>query len=316
MLTQVLLFQVLLPLILLVWLALFHTHTRFKWLFKTTVVIGYLVAIGVGMLWVLVPWYLTYIFLGLAILFSLRSFAQTADKPWIISWNLPTVITTFGMSAVMLIFIAINAYLLSGWIPKTHNLVNLSFPLAHGNYYAVNAGSNSVLNPHLKSLKPNPNFAPRKGQSYAVEIVKIFPWGLRAEGTQPTDPQHYAIYGEQVFAPCDGSVVDTENNLPEMQVPARVRDLTKPYGNFALLKCNDIEVLLAHLKQGSIVVKRGDEVKTGDLLAEVGNSGDSKEPSLLISAQKRETNQSLFSGEPLEILFDGDYLVRNERISP
>jgi murein DD-endopeptidase MepM/ murein hydrolase activator NlpD len=38
--------------------------------------------------------------------------------------------------------------------------------------------------------------------------------------------------------------------------------------------------VLAHLKQGSIVVKVGDNVKRGQLLGKCGNSGNSSEPHL------------------------------------
>jgi len=52
-------------------------------------------------------------------------------------------------------------------------------------------------------------------------------------------------------------------------------------GNCVIIQHSKDEVsLLAHFKQGSIVVKPGDKVKRGELLGQCGNSGNSSEPHL------------------------------------
>ena len=69
-------------------------------------------------------------------------------------------------------------------------------------------------------------------------------------------------------------------------------------------------VFLAHLQQGSIDVKEGDKVKTGEFLGLTGNSGNSFGPHIHIHAQDE---QDFFSrtatGLPLPftgILLDGE----------
>ncbi len=316
MLTQVLLFQVLLPLTLLLWLALSHNRTRFKWLFKTIVVIGYLLTIHIGMTWVIVPWYLSYVLLVIAVILSARSLAHTEGRTWFTPWTLPSTLSLLGQLSVIMIIIAANSYLLSGRYSKAQEFADVSFPLSQGNYYAVNAGSNSVLNPNLRNLKPIPSLAAWQGISYGVDIVKINSFGFRARGTQPDEPQLYNIYGDQVFAPCNGTVVHTENNQPDHKVLTEEADKNEPLGNHVLLNCDGTEILLAHLQYDSVMVAPGNKVEEGAPLGRVGNSGKTIEPCLLISAQKRTPEQPVFGGQPLEIRFDGDYLVRNDRITP
>lgn len=51
-------------------------------------------------------------------------------------------------------------------------------------------------------------------------------------------------------------------------------------GNYVILKCGDVYPLYAHLKKGSVCVRPGDIVHSGDQLGLVGNSGASLQPHL------------------------------------
>ena len=54
-----------------------------------------------------------------------------------------------------------------------------------------------------------------------------------------------------------------------------------PSGNYVLIDHGNGEFTLsAHVRQGSVRVKKGDRVKAGDVIAEVGNSGSSLGPHL------------------------------------
>ncbi|MNC48479.1 Murein DD-endopeptidase MepM [compost metagenome] len=55
---------------------------------------------------------------------------------------------------------------------------------------------------------------------------------------------------------------------------------------------------LAHLKQGSVTVKKGDSVKTGDVIGKAGNSGNSSEPHLHYQVSD---GADLFSSRSLNI---------------
>lgn len=57
------------------------------------------------------------------------------------------------------------------------------------------------------------------------------------------------------------------------------------------------------MQKGSIVVKEGDEIKTGQALGKVGNSGNTSEPHLHIHAEK--------DGLGVPITFNNRFLVRN-----
>jgi murein DD-endopeptidase MepM/ murein hydrolase activator NlpD len=60
-----------------------------------------------------------------------------------------------------------------------------------------------------------------------------------------------------------------------------------------------------HLQPGSLRVKAGDHVRRGQILARIGNSGDSREPHLHFEVA---TASSLLAGEGVPYLID-EYLV-------
>lgn len=72
--------------------------------------------------------------------------------------------------------------------------------------------------------------------------------------------------------------------------------------------------LLAHFRPGSVRVRTGERVTIGQPVGEVGNSGNTTEPHLHISAQLPGSANEPLSGEPLAIAIDGEYWVRNDRI--
>ena len=191
-------------------------------------------------------------------------------------------------------------------------MARLAFPLMDGTFQIVNGGSNSLLNAHFATLEGE-RFRPFRGQSYAVDIVQINRFGLRANGIQPADPAQYVIFGSPVYAPCAGTVIETENGREDMPPPQTDRaNLT---GNHALLDCGEFLVLLAHFKKGSVVVSTGQTVEIGQLLGQVGNSGNTGEPHLHIHAQRRGTQAASLNGEPVWVIFDGAFLVRNRLVS-
>ncbi len=310
---QLVLLQIVFPVALLIWLA--RTRPLRIWLMKAVIVLAYLISLAIAGFWVLIPWYVPYCYLVIAVILAIRAGLGVIRKSMISNMNLRSRWEAIGLFILSLATTGITAYLASGWIIPAGEQVNLTFPLQQGTYYVVNAGSNSVLNSHLKTLAPIPRFLPWRGQSYGIDIIKINHWGLRASGIQPADPRRYEIFGDKVVAPCSGTIVHTANDRPEMPVPISDPDRSKLAGNHVLLECAGIEILLAHLQLGSVSKKVGDRVAMGDFLGLVGNSGNTNEPHLHISAQRRTPDQPLIGGEPVVILFNGDYLVRNERVT-
>ena len=70
-----------------------------------------------------------------------------------------------------------------------------------------------------------------------------------------------------------------------------------------MLSVGEIDVMIAHLKQGSITHAVGDVVQSGDYLARSGNSGNSTEPHLHIHAE--------VDGRGVPLIMNGRYLIRN-----
>jgi hypothetical protein len=89
----------------------------------------------------------------------------------------------------------------------------------------------------------------------------------------------YPSYGEPVKAPCDGRVLLCRSDLPD-QLPGD-RDPANPRGNEICIEIKELTVVvLAHLQAGSLKVQENDLVHKGEVIAAVGNSGNSSEPHL------------------------------------
>jgi len=146
-----------------------------------------------------------------------------------------------------------------------------------------------------------------------LDFVRIDRFGRRAAGFWPSDPGRYLIFGEPVYAPCAGVVVQTEDQLPDQTPPET--DPIHPAGNFVRLECGQADVLLAHLMYASLTVNTGDWVQTGRLIGKVGNSGLSTEPHLHLHAQHPGLEENFLARPPMPVRVDGRVLVRNSRLS-
>ncbi|WP_405404406.1 M23 family metallopeptidase [Streptomyces sp. NBC_01104] len=106
---------------------------------------------------------------------------------------------------------------------------------------------------------------------------------------------HFPAFGAPLLAVADGTVVHashgrrdhlSRNSMPAlvylMVIEASIRDVLGPgsiVGNHIVLDLGDgTYALYAHLRRGSLRVRVGDSVRTGQQLAECGNSGNSTEP--------------------------------------
>ena len=91
--------------------------------------------------------------------------------------------------------------------------------------------------------------------------------------------EDYYAFGKEVISPCQATVVKVIDGIRDNPIgkPAAVNT----YGNAIVLETKKEEfLLLAHLQEQSIVVKEGQQVNEGDLLARCGNSGYSNAPHL------------------------------------
>lgn len=179
--------------------------------------------------------------------------------------------------------------------------VELSFPLKNGRYYVMQGGSGFVLNAFHGF---------ESSQRRAVDLVKLNFYGNRAGGLFPKKLSSYAVFGDTVYSPCDGIVVRSSDGAPDD--PRDKGDYKdNPSGNHVIINCKGVYVLIAHMMGNSLRAGKGDSVKTGAPLGNVGNSGDSMEPHLHIQATKELTP----GGEGVPILFNGYFLVMNSVVT-
>ena len=108
--------------------------------------------------------------------------------------------------------------------------------------------------------------------------------------------EDYGCWDVSVVAPASGHIADAEDGIRDETPGARNR--SQPSGNHVILQLPEsgTYLLIAHLKQGSVAVRQGDEVVEGQEIGRCGNSGNSAEPHIHIQHQ-RERRRS--EGLPL-----------------
>jgi hypothetical protein len=141
------------------------------------------------------------------------------------------------------------------------------------------------------------------GQTYAIDLVhqpdadadaeRVPRWPLARR------PEEFPGFGRPIHAPADGVVVRacgwqrdhwSRNSWPGLVFlifEGFARSLLSPLsgrfvlGNHVVLDLGDgVYAAFAHLKRGSVRVRRGRRVMAGEVLGECGNSGNSSEPHL------------------------------------
>jgi murein DD-endopeptidase MepM/ murein hydrolase activator NlpD len=92
-------------------------------------------------------------------------------------------------------------------------------------------------------------------------------------------------FDQPIAAPVAGMIAHVENRQPDAPASEPSRNAKRPLGNYVSIQTPRGYVILAHLKQGSVVVRVGDTVASGHPLARSGNSGTTKRAHLHIHAQ-------------------------------
>lgn len=113
---------------------------------------------------------------------------------------------------------------------------------------------------------------------------------------------NYYSYKCKIYAPLDGYVVDICNEYPDTKIQKNrpiVCDVDDVKGNYILIKHKNNEYsLIAHILKDSFRVQIGDIVKTGDYIAQVGNSGNTNGPHIHFQIQN-EFNFEKAKGIPI-----------------
>jgi hypothetical protein len=139
-------------------------------------------------------------------------------------------------------------------------------------------------------------------QRYAVDWEQV-----DAQGYIRREPQEklesYTIFGKPVLAVADAVVVSVTDGLPE-QTPGKFPtniSLEEADGNSVILDLGEQRyAMYAHMQTGSIRVHKGDQVKVGQMIGLVGNSGNSVAPHLHFQVMDRPSSLAS-NGLPYEI---------------
>jgi Peptidase family M23 len=164
-------------------------------------------------------------------------------------------------------------------------------PLA-GEWFVQNGGRTILINGH------------RGGEDNAVDFQLMGTNGRTHTGGGDAPLSDYAGFGMPVLAPADGRIVDVTDHHPD-NPPGTNGDSA----NHVVIDIgNDRYVALAHLKQSSVTVQVGDDVRTGEQIAALGNNGHSDAPHLHLQVQDSPAGQDAERTYPM--LFRDAHIIR------
>ena len=124
----------------------------------------------------------------------------------------------------------------------------------------------------------------RIAQCFAIDWMRLGLDRCLFHGEKKRNADFYS-YGAEVLAVADARVSDLEDRVPDnigvTERKSRLITVDNAVGNYVTLDLGHGRfALYAHLQPGSLRVKVGDNVKAGQALALIGNSGNSDAPHL------------------------------------
>ena len=169
-----------------------------------------------------------------------------------------------------------NAYTFDGarTVVRSRPARTVAPPLRGGPY--LNFNGCCGLSAHRTALAAVDG-TPHGLQRFAVDFIRIDNLG-RGWAGDLTRNESFFTFGEPVYAVANGIVARARNDLPDIpplnEPPGSAFTTETTLGNNIGLKLRGGQyALYAHLKRGSIRVRAGQRVRRGQMLARVGNSG-------------------------------------------
>jgi len=125
---------------------------------------------------------------------------------------------------------------------------------------------------------------------YAYDFCPVNASGEMYKDNDPYRKENWYAYGQPVNAPGSGTVVDAVNDVPENEykgktvvyAPIPGDDVRRELGgNYVIVDHGNGEFsYFAHMRPGSVRVKKGDHVRQGQQIGEIGFAGDAFIPHL------------------------------------
>lgn len=197
---------------------------------------------------------------------------------------------------------------LEGVLISTHHteLHVLAAPVEGADWLAADGPSNDQDNHHRRGVVILDG-QPVDSRRYAIDWKKIR-GGVSFSG-DARDVHSYYSYGKSVLAVANGRVVTARDGFPdnipghgESFHPAVPITLETVAGNTITLDLGSGQfAYYLHLQPGSLRVKAGDRVRRGQVIAQIGASGDAREPHLHFEVT---TSSKILAGEGVPYVID------------
>jgi len=271
--------------------------STFLWLLRVGFTGAFMVYLFMAGPWSWISAYLRYVWLALTVVAAVVSYLQLEERPFFASDGRGRWLGLANYGFTLLVALVLLGLVIRGHVYEDQP-VRLAIPFQEGRYVVGQGGNSLVLNYARNS----------RSQQFAVDILQLNRFGARARGIYPSNPERYVIFGQTLHSPCDGTVTAAVDGLPDLEPPER--DPENPAGNHVVISCQNVDLLMAHMQNGSVAVESGATVTTGQLVGRVGNSGNTTEPHLHIHAVAGGSS-SVFEGDAVPLLLGGKFPTRN-----
>jgi len=156
---------------------------------------------------------------------------------------------------------------------------------------------------------------------YAYDFMSVDLSGSMYHGS-PLKKENWYVFGQPVYAPADGKVIEVQNDIPDNEFNGKVvKSPNVPpaadplgMGNHVIIDHGNGEFsVLLHLEKGSVRLHRGEMVKEGQEIGSVGFSGDAIYPHLHYTVMNGAREQA---AEGVPSYFNDYKLYRGSAVLP